>query len=106
MLDNGVGDVLDGDLVGLTNTEDDGVDLLVAPEHPNKELGQISGVNELAQRLAGAAHGEGSAVLFATSVSDQLESLAFYMEHNEVCILFASKHLCTKPGMTWEFSRS
>jgi hypothetical protein len=61
-LDDGIGDLLDRDLVRLADGEDEWVDLLVGPEHPDEELGEVARVDELPEGRAGARDGEGRAV--------------------------------------------
>lgn len=62
-LGDGAGHVADGDLVLLTDREDDGVRGVVGAHGPDDELGQIARVDELPQRGARTPDGEGRAVL-------------------------------------------
>ena len=46
-LEDHAADGLDADLVGLVHRQDNGFDLLVIPDYPNEQLGQIQGINKL-----------------------------------------------------------
>lgn len=52
-LDNTVSNVLNGDFVFLTNRQDNGINFLILSQSPDKELGQITRINELTKRLTG-----------------------------------------------------
>mmetsp|Transcript_8941 Transcript_8941/g.28386 ORF Transcript_8941/g.28386 Transcript_8941/m.28386 type:complete len:451 (+) Transcript_8941:113-1465(+) len=56
------GDVLDGDLGGLVDREDDGLGGVVLVEDPDGEGGEVEGVDELAEGRARAPDGEVGAV--------------------------------------------
>ena len=53
-LEHQLSNITDGDLILLVDRQDDGINLLVLPHHPDEELGQVQGVDELAEGLASA----------------------------------------------------
>lgn len=49
-----LGNLVNGDLIFLVHRQDDRLHLIVFPHHPEEQLGQIQGVDKLAQGLSGA----------------------------------------------------
>jgi hypothetical protein len=56
-------------LRALLTAEDDRFDILVAPQGPDHELGEIARVDELPERLARAGNGERGVILYGGSAS-------------------------------------
>lgn len=60
---NGQSNSLDGNLGGLIDGKGDWVGGVIFAHHPDSQLGQIEGVNELTEGSAGAPNGEGGVIL-------------------------------------------
>lgn len=61
LLDDRLGNVLDRDLLVLTDAQDDRRNLVVLSQRPDEELGKVARVDELSKRAAGAGDVEGCA---------------------------------------------
>jgi len=116
-LDDGLGDLLDRDLVLLANREDDRVDLGVlcdgtrsgvstrsrarpsyvgggrTLELPDEELGEVARVDELPQGRARAGDGEGRAVLCEAQRVGQLALFNEETQQRDRDALLARRHL-------------